>query len=151
MKVNNVNFTIIFSIMTLLMSFIANKAMAQKADNSSDSYVLENNKINPSHFYKKALIQALDKSTASRSIIKIDVGAEKKFGNIKIKIHKCWQAPLSQTPESKALIEVIEEVKHAYKVISNKIFSGWMFASTPSISSLEHPIYDLTLLQCQND
>lgn len=115
------------------------------------SYILENDKINPSHFYNSAIIQALDKSTATKSILKINIGSQKKFGNIIIKLHRCWQAPLSQTPESKALIEVIEEVRQNYNVKQEKIFSGWMFASTPSISSLEHPIYDLTILECSND
>lgn len=150
MKVSSRNFLKLL-VATTLLSFYFTNSYGQAIEKNKDSYVLSNDKINPSHFYPKAVIQALDKSTANRSIITTNIGTIKKFGNIKIKVHKCWQAPLSQTPESKALIEVIEEVKHAYKISSNVIFSGWMFASTPSISSLEHPIYDLTLLECKND
>lgn len=134
---------------------VIDESVNQKQDeilnNFEQSYILENDKINPSHFYNSAIIQALDKSTATKSILKINIGSQKKFGNILIKLHRCWQAPLSQTPESKALIEVLEEVRQNYSVKQERIFIGWMFASTPSISSLEHPIYDLTILECTND
>ena len=75
---------------------------------------------------------------------------EIKFGNIIIKLHKCWQAPLSQIPESKALIEVNEKNNNSYSKEAKNIFLGWMFASSPSISSLQHPIYDITILKCIN-
>ncbi len=117
-------------------------------ESEKQSYVIDHSKINPSNFYKKAIIQALDKSTARKSDLSIAVGSERKFDNILIKIHKCWKAPLQQAPESKALIQVIEEIKYSYETKTNNLFFGWIFASTPSISGLEHPIYDLTLINC---
>ncbi len=142
-----------FCIFATLKSFAQDtKNQANESDGSkkSQSYTININKINPSNFYKEAVIQALDKSTAKKTILNIKVDQEEKFDNIAIKVHRCWQAPLQQTPESKALIEVIEKIKYSYEVQENNLFFGWIFASSPSVSGLEHPIYDLTLLNCKN-
>jgi hypothetical protein len=93
-----------------------------------------------------AIIQGLNKITAKTSSFQIKIGETIQFGQIAITAHKCWQAPLDQTPESKILIEVFEN-KDSEK---NRIFYGWIFASSPSISALEHPIYDLTAINCKN-
>ena len=52
-------------------------------------------------------------------------------------------------------LEVIENENHAYltikdKLINKYVFQGWMFSSSPSLSSLEHPINDIWLLNCSN-
>jgi len=155
MKTNLLALSAIFIFLNIFTTFASepeelSDTTNDEAPKKQQSYTLDSSKINPSNFYKSAVIQALDKSTARKKIIKINVGSEKKFDNILIKIHKCWQAPLQQTPESKALIEVIEEIKYSYEVQKSNLFFGWMLASAPSISGLEHPIYDLTLLECSN-
>ena len=93
---------------------------------------------------KTATIQALNKITAKTSLLNIKIGDKVDFGQISIIAHKCWKAPLDQKPESKLLLEVIENNEDLEK----RIFYGWIFASSPSISGLEHPIYDLTALDC---
>jgi hypothetical protein len=115
-----------------------------------DNYMVDYDKIDPTHFYNSTLLQLLDKSTATTKVVELSIDNEIKFGNIMIKLHKCWQAPLSQIPESKALIEVNEKNNNSYSKEVKNIFLGWMFASSPSISSLQHPIYDITILKCIN-
>jgi hypothetical protein len=133
-----------------ILIFIFSLILIKDCHSLTNSYIIEEDKIDPTHFYNATLIQALDKSTATTQIIELSTDREVKFGNISIKLHKCWQAPLSQIPESKALIEVIENNKNDLDSNLNNIFYGWMFASSPSLSSLQHPIYDLTILKCIN-
>jgi hypothetical protein len=73
------------------------------------------------------------------------IGDKINFGQITMVAHKCWQSSLDQKPESKILLEVFEQKEGAQR----RIFYGWMFASSPSISGLEHPIYDLTAISCK--
>lgn len=93
---------------------------------------------------KIATIQALNKITAKTSLLTVKIGDTINFGQISILAHKCWKAPLDEKPESKLLLEVIENKEN----LETRIFYGWIFASSPSISGLEHPIYDLTALDC---
>jgi hypothetical protein len=105
-----------------------------------------------------AVIRALNKVTATSSVLEVKIGEKVNFGRAIILAHKCWEAPLEQKPESKILLEIFErgnidnsedqsgEIK---KSEEKRIFYGWMFASSPSISSLEHPIYDFTALGCK--
>ena len=104
-----------------------------------------------SRFNNTAVVQALNKTTAKTSILNLKIGEKISFGSLKIIAHKCWQSPLEQKPENKILLEIFEFKNEAEEKYSEKrIFYGWMFSSSPSISSLEHPIYDITALNCKN-
>jgi hypothetical protein len=114
--------------------------------NPEQNLVATSDKIDQSLFYDIAIIQALNKITAKTSVLKIKTGEKTEFGQISIIAHKCWQAPPDQRPESKILLEVLQNKTDE---VSKRIFYGWLFASSPSISGLEHPIYDLTALSCK--
>lgn len=139
------NFTFAF----LIALFFCNISLAQDAE--TNGYKLTVDKVDPSRFYNIAVIQGLNKTTAKTSILELKTGSKINFGSISIIAHKCWQASLDQKPESKILIEVFE-TKNDEKgeAKEQRIFYGWIFASSPSISGLEHPIYDLTALSCKN-
>lgn len=107
-------------------------------------------KADPSRFAGIAMLQILNKTTAKTGLLDLKVGEKMNFGNLKLIAHKCWQAPLEKKPESKILLEVFETKIESDKVFEKRIFYGWLFASSPSISGLEHPIYDLTALGCKN-
>jgi hypothetical protein len=110
----------------------------------------QNDNIDPSRFSTVAVIQGLNKTTAKTSVLEIKIGEKVSFGTLKIIVHKCWQAPLDQKPDSKMLLEVFETKNEDSQVKEVRIFYGWMFASSPSISGLENPIYDLTAISCKN-
>ena len=110
----------------------------------------EESTIDTSRFYGAAVIQALNKTTAKSVVLEVPVSQKITFGTLKIIAHKCWQAPLDQRPESKVLLEVFETKTEKDSEKEERIFYGWMFASSPSISGLENPIYDLTILKCKN-
>lgn len=107
-------------------------------------------KADPSRFYAVATLQILNKTTAKTILSDLKIGEKINLNNLKIIAHKCWQAPLEQRPESKILLEVFEVKDDAEQPIEKRVFYGWIFASSPSISGLEHPIYDITAIGCKN-
>lgn len=141
-------------ILILLFSFSANANQPEKENQSSSKPF---SKIDPSRFQDYAILQILDKTTAKSEVVKIKSGDSLNFENIDIKIHKCWQAPLDQKPDSKILMEVFEKKpitvdnKSDQENNDNKIFHGWMIASSPSVSGLQHPVYDIVALDCKEE
>lgn len=127
-------------------------AVAQVFDTSQvQELKMTVDKVDPLRFYNYAVIQALNKTTAKTSVLEMRIGDKIRFGQISMIAHKCWQASLDQKPESKILLEVFENKSDENDKESEKrIFYGWMFASSPSVSGLENPIYDLTAVSCKN-
>jgi hypothetical protein len=93
------------------------------------------------------LLQGLDKITARVSEIKVPVGGSVTFGALQITARACDKHPPEEAPEAAAFLEVVE-VKPDEKPVQR--FSGWMFASSPALSAMEHPVYDLIVLDCVN-
>jgi len=93
------------------------------------------------------LLQGLDKITARVSQIKVPVGGTVTFGALQITARACDKHPPEETPEAAAFLEVLEVRPDEKPVLR---FSGWMFASSPALSALEHPVYDLIVLDCVN-
>jgi hypothetical protein len=96
--------------------------------------------------YGGVLLQGLNKVTARASKLEILLGEYVRFGKIEIEVLKCWQSPPEDLPETAALLRVTD-YKSEEPVL---MFQGWMFASSPALSSLEHPVYDLRILSCVN-
>lgn len=92
-----------------------------------------------------ARVQTLDKVTARTSTFEIAVGETKSFGNLRITLRACKENPPIEAPESAAFFEVVEAKPDAQ---AEAVFTGWMFASSPALSAMEHPIYDLWVLSC---
>ena len=92
-----------------------------------------------------AIIEALDKITGRVFTLEVPTGSETQFGQLKIKQRKCFKAPPEQPPESIAFLE-ISEFRDGKD--DRDWFTGWMFASSPGLSTLEHPVYDLIVLDC---
>jgi hypothetical protein len=92
-----------------------------------------------------ALLQGLDKITARVSKFEAPVGTPVPFGTLLIRVRDCEKNPPEETPESAAFLE-IDEVRPGEANL--RVFSGWMFASSPALSALEHPVYDVNVLDC---
>lgn len=93
-------------------------------------------------------IKALDKITAKTSTLSIKIGEEKKFGNLKIKPLKCSASDIDQPPDTVAYLQIIDTSDKKNDQVF--VFNGWTFASSPTLRSLDHAIYDLWLLGCSN-
>jgi hypothetical protein len=93
-----------------------------------------------------ALLQGLDKITARVSKFEAPVGTPVQFGTLSIKVRDCEKNPPEETPESAAFVEIDERRPGE---VNLRVFSGWMFASSPALSALEHPVYDVNVLDCK--
>jgi hypothetical protein len=104
------------------------------------------------HAETVAVLQGLDKTTARVSRFDAPVDKSVRFGTLVITVRACVKRPPEEPPESAAFL-VIDEVRpgDANNVVSNRVFSGWMFASSPAVSALEDPIYDVNVLDCKTD
>ena len=97
-----------------------------------------------------AELQALDKITARISTLEANVGTPFQYGSLQIIIHACTYRPPTMAPEHAALME-IRTINHLNEVAEAPIFNGWMFASSPALTALEHSVYDVTVLACKKD
>lgn len=90
-------------------------------------------------------LRSLDKATARTMIFEMRVGATVKFGPLFIKAQSCRKAPPIEQPESAAFLQIWEVTPQDE---SKWVYSGWMFASSPALSPMDHPIYDVWVLDC---
>lgn len=134
----------------------AEKALSYSKDKDSKTLLLEEES---GGFKDIALLKVLNKITARTSILSVIKGMTAQFGNLDIKMHKCWKSPPTEHTEAKALLEIwekkpskdsFEDVPGTESMIRKQIFLGWMFASSPALFSLEHPIYDITVQDCKS-
>ena len=93
-------------------------------------------------------LKALDKITAKTSSLRMAIGDKKFFGQLEIKALKCELSEENDTQDAVAYIQV--------KDLSSKdnnqvfLFNGWTFASSPTLKSIDHPVYDLWITSCEN-
>jgi len=93
-----------------------------------------------------AILQGLDKISARTSQIEAPVGSTVHFGTLSIVVRDCEQSPPEDSPENAAFLQIYETPTGEE---TKRLFSGWMFSSSPALSELEHPVYDVTLLACK--
>lgn len=93
-----------------------------------------------------AILQGLDKISARTSRIEAPVGSTVHFGTLSIAVRDCEQSPPEDSPENAAFLQIYETPPGED---AKRLFSGWMFSSSPALSELQHPVYDVTLLACK--
>ena len=145
MNKNKLIFSLIFVALISFSAFAQEAAKILPPEETAGELTAA--KPDASRVFNVAVVQGLNKTTAKTSILEMKIEDKVRFGQISVIAHKCLQAPLDQKPESKILLEVLESKNNEPE---KRIFYGWMFASSPSISGLEHPIYDLIALSCKN-
>jgi len=96
-----------------------------------------------------AVLQGLDKTTARVSKFDAPVDQTVRFGTLRITVKACVKRPPEEPPETAAFLMIDEARPGA--AAPQAVFSGWMFASSPAISALEDPIYDINVLDCRSD
>jgi hypothetical protein len=95
-----------------------------------------------------AVVKVLNKVTARAQTVELRGGQMQKVGKLEVKASYCQRSAPSSLPDAAALLEIAEEVPGEEKV--KPLFSGWMYQSSPSVSALEHPVYDVTLVECKD-
>lgn len=96
--------------------------------------------------YPVVRLRTLDKITARTMTFEARVGATMKFGEIFIKVQTCRKPPPVEKSEAAAFLQVWET--DTVKDESRWVFSGWMFASSPTLSAMDHPVYDVWVIDC---
>jgi hypothetical protein len=93
-----------------------------------------------------AIMQGLDKITARVSRFDAPVGQAVRFGALSILVRDCEKSAPEERTENAAFVQIDETRPKEQK---SRLFSGWMFSSSPALSALEHPVYDVNLLECK--
>lgn len=102
------------------------------------------------------LLRGLDKISGQATDLKVATGDKILFGGLRVTVKACYQAPPTEPPESIAYLEIedygfsIEDPSLLEDEIDSesRVFHGWMFASSPGQNALEHPIYDVWVINC---
>jgi hypothetical protein len=95
---------------------------------------------------KKASFSGLDKITGRIINFDADIGETVQFGALRVKTDACYTRPATEAANTDAFVEV-DEITLQGEV--KRIFSGWMFAASPGLHGVEHPIYDIWLTDCK--
>lgn len=95
-----------------------------------------------------AKMQAMDKITGRVSVINVPVGGAVQFGSLSIVIRSCKTRPAEETPDNFAFADITDKSLQGEEF---NIFKGWMISSSPATHAVEHPIYDVWLLQCTDE
>lgn len=111
-------------------------------------------------------LRALDKITGRSTDFDMIVGEPKVYGSLRVDLDVCFQTPPEEPPESSAFLRITsatskqvqtmaaprdlteEELAESEGADADVRFSGWMFASSPGLSALEHPVYDIWVIHC---
>jgi hypothetical protein len=93
-----------------------------------------------------AIFAGLDKITGRITSFDVAMGETVQFGALQVTPRACYTRPPTETPNTDAFIEV-DEVTLQGEV--RRIYTGWMFVSSPGLHAVEHPIYDVWLTDCK--
>ena len=96
-----------------------------------------------------AILQGLDKTTARISTVEAPLDQSVRFGGLVITARACVKRPPEEPPETAAFLQIDEILPGGNSASATRVFSGWMFKSSPALSALENPIYDVGVLDCK--
>ena len=150
--VDKIESTPLINLEELSPTFEEDKDVLEKKDEQNSSIENDENfnkekiTINTDKIYIN--ITALDKITAKTLSIKLGIGEKKYFGSLEIKGLKCQLSENNEFNDAVAYLQVKDlAAKNNNQVF---LFNGWTFASSPTLQSIDHPIYDLWITGCEN-
>ncbi len=93
-----------------------------------------------------AIFSGLDKITGRIISFEVTTDETVQFGSLQVTERACYTRPSTEAPQTITFVQVDEvDAKKQYK----RIFSGWMFAASPGLHGIEHPVYDIWLTDCK--
>ena len=93
------------------------------------------------------MMRGLDKITGRPTSITAEIGKPVHFATLTITARYCYSTPASETPETAAFVQIED---HRPDQPARRVFSGWMYASSPGLNAVEHPLYDVWAISCNN-
>lgn len=151
---------------TTIEELLAPKEAVDDALSSEDAEIIP---AQPRSYqpFETVILRALDKITGRSTDFEMQVGVPKVYGSLRIDLQTCFQTPPEEPPESAAFLKITsattrqvqtmaaprdlteEELAISEAEDANVRFSGWMFASSPGLNALEHPVYDIWVIACK--
>ncbi|HEY2835960.1 MAG TPA: DUF2155 domain-containing protein [Rhizomicrobium sp.] len=93
------------------------------------------------------MLRGLDKITGRPTDISAPIGKPVQFATLTITARYCYSTPASETPETSAFLQIED---HRPDQGGKRVFSGWMYASSPGLNGMQHPLYDVWVINCSN-
>ena len=94
-----------------------------------------------------AIFKTLDKVTGKTALLELEVLQPVRLGSLTVTLRSCRSTPPEEPPETTAFVEIDDTRLQ----VTERIFTGWMFASSPGLNALEHPVYDLWPINCKTE
>lgn len=94
------------------------------------------------------LLRGLDKITGRAFDIVAPLGVPVKFATLTVTARYCYSTPASETPETAAFVQ-IDDARPDKPL--KRVFSGWMYASSPGLNGMQHPLYDVWAIFCRTN
>ncbi len=92
------------------------------------------------------VMRGLDKITGRATTLLIPIGKSAQFATLTINARYCYSTPSTETPETAAFVQIDDRRPDQP---ARRIFSGWMYASSPGLNGMEHPLYDAWVMTCK--
>jgi hypothetical protein len=92
------------------------------------------------------MMTGLDKITGRPTQIAAPLNVPVQFATLTITARYCYSTPASETPETSAFVQIDD---HRPDQSARRVFSGWMYASSPGLNGMEHPLYDVWVISCK--
>ena len=97
---------------------------------------------------RMAILRGLDKLTGQAAIIDAPIGVPVRYATLTITAEYCYSTPPSETPETTAFLTIVDRRPDKP---AKQAFSGWMWASSPSLNAMQHPLYDVWVMSCRTN
>ena len=92
------------------------------------------------------VMRGLDKITGRATTVLVPIGQSAQYATFTVTAKHCYTTPNTETPETAAFVQVDD---HRPDQPVHRIFSGWMYASSPGLHGVEHPLYDIWVITCR--
>lgn len=129
----NAKYKVLLSLSTLLVSI------------GMPAFAMAENLIGTS-----VVLRTLDKVTATTKDYTVQIGDTLQYGSLSVDVKHCEKKPPEDIPETYAFLQIYDNRMdgRGEKIDGERLFSGWMLASKPAMSALEHAVYDVWVLGC---
>jgi hypothetical protein len=103
-------------------------------------------------FAQRAVIRGLDKVTGHARDYTLTVGRAARIGSLEVIARTCSKSAPEETPEVRIYVEVFDNppAREGEESERREIFHGWLFASSPGLSAVDHPTYDIWAIDCRS-
>lgn len=130
-----------FSVVTVC----GEEILPSKIESTSRIIKEQQDDFDPTTYTNSAEIIILNKITAKATKEKLNLNEVKYFGNLSIEVKKCLKNTDLLNPNNMILVSIYDNKIDEDNIL---IFQGWLISANPSISTFEHPVYEIIALNC---